>query len=162
MVTIETKSAIIWVLVPNISIPSFIHLYTSITELWAKMLLLHFGSAHALPHDILRIIITFSYSTCISSFWQQHPYFFVHLKNVFSFWLIYTFNEMSYIVHPESFRSNAQIAIAFARRNRPRVNRSDEFACVCICVRLRSTACTCVRIYIYGYDKKFGGLYLHS
>ena len=28
--------------------------------------------------DIL-IIITFPYSTCISSFfWQQHPYFFVH------------------------------------------------------------------------------------
>ena len=29
--------------------------------------------------DILIIIITFpySYSTCISSFWQHHPYFFV-------------------------------------------------------------------------------------
>ena len=35
--------------------------------------------------DILTIIINFPYSTCISSFfWQQHPYFFVHLKNVFS------------------------------------------------------------------------------
>ena len=33
-------------------------------------------------------------------------------------------------VHPESFRSNAQIAIAFARRNRPRVDRNDEFECV--------------------------------
>ena len=32
--------------------------------------------------DILIIIITFHYSTCISSFWQQHPYFFVHFKNV--------------------------------------------------------------------------------
>ena len=35
--------------------------------------------------DILIIIITFPYSTCISFFWQQHPYFFDDLKNVFSF-----------------------------------------------------------------------------
>ena len=28
--------------------------------------------------DILIIIITFPYSTCISSFLQQHPYFFIH------------------------------------------------------------------------------------
>ena len=35
----------------------------------------------------------------------------------------------TYIVHPESFRSNAQIAIAFASRNCPRVHRNDEFAC---------------------------------
>ena len=35
--------------------------------------------------DILIIIINFPYSTCIRSFfWQQHPYFFVHFKNVFS------------------------------------------------------------------------------
>ena len=44
------------------------------------------------------------------------------------------------IVHPESFRSNAQNAIAFARRNRPRFNRNDEFACVYL--RLRSFAST--------------------
>ena len=31
------------------------------------------------PHNI-----TYPYSTCSSSFLQQHPYFFVHLKNVFS------------------------------------------------------------------------------
>ena len=42
MVTMETKSAISWVLVPNVSIPNFIHLYTSITELWVIMLLHHF------------------------------------------------------------------------------------------------------------------------
>ena len=31
--------------------------------------------------DILIIIITFPYSTCINSFfWQYHPYFFVHFK----------------------------------------------------------------------------------
>ena len=38
--------------------------------------------------DILIIIITFPYSTwiiIIALFWQQHPYFFVHFKNVFSF-----------------------------------------------------------------------------
>ena len=36
--------------------------------------------------DILIIIINFPYSTCISSFFgQQHPYFFVHFLNVFSF-----------------------------------------------------------------------------
>ena len=35
--------------------------------------------------DILIIIITFPYSSCISSFFlQQHPYFFVRL-NVLSF-----------------------------------------------------------------------------
>ena len=42
--------------------------------------------------------------------------------------------------HPESFRSNAQIAIMFARRNRPRVHRNDEFACVYL--HLRSFAST--------------------
>ena len=30
------------------------------------------------PHNI-----TYPYSTWISSFLQEHPYFFVHLKNVF-------------------------------------------------------------------------------
>ena len=36
--------------------------------------------------DILTIIINFPYSTCIVSsfFWQQHPYFFVHLIFFFS------------------------------------------------------------------------------
>ena len=34
---------------------------------------------------VVIIIVTFPYSTCISSFWQQHPYFFVHFLNVFSF-----------------------------------------------------------------------------
>ena len=41
----------------------------------------------------------------------------------------------SYIL---SVRSNAQNAIAFARRNRPRVNRSDEFACVYLRLRART------------------------
>ena len=37
--------------------------------------------------DILIIIITFPYSTCISSFFGSTAvsHFFVHLKNVFSF-----------------------------------------------------------------------------
>ena len=34
--------------------------------------------------DILTIILNFSYSSYIRSFWEQHPYFFVHFKNVFS------------------------------------------------------------------------------
>ena len=35
---------------------------------------------------VVIIIITFPYSTCISSFLgQQHPYFLVHFLNVFSF-----------------------------------------------------------------------------
>ena len=48
--------------------------------------------------DILIIIITFSYSACISFFWQQHPYFFVHFKNVFSFFII----EVSINLHHRS------------------------------------------------------------
>ena len=83
-----------------------------------------------------------------------------------------------YIVHPESFRSNAQNANAFARRNPPRVECSDEFACVYLrsrafaCVRLRSFASTvrdrprartCVRTrartYMY-IDKVWGWHYL--
>ena len=37
----------------------------------------------------------FSYITplVLALFWQQHPYFFVHLKNVFSFlFMLYLFN----------------------------------------------------------------------
>ena len=36
------------------------------------------------PHNI-----TYPYSTCISSFLQQHPYSLVHLKNVFCSCLCY-------------------------------------------------------------------------
>ena len=47
----------------------------------------------------------------------------------------------THIVHPESFRSNAQNAIAFARRNRPCVNCSDRLrAFICVCLRLRAFA----------------------
>ena len=52
------------------------------------------------------------------------------------------------IVHPESFRSNAQNANAFARRNRPRVERNDEFACV----YLRSFACVRLRV-LFAIDR---------
>ena len=59
-------------------------------------------------------------------------------------------NNFLYIVHPESFRSNAQNAIAFARRNHPLVDRNDEFVCVYLhsfasTVRNRPRARTCVR-----------------
>ena len=44
--------------------------------------------------DILIIIITFPYSTCISwVFWQHHPYFFVHFLNVFLFlFMLFLYN----------------------------------------------------------------------
>ena len=35
--------------------------------------------------DILIIIILFPTPLVLALFWQHHPYFFVHLKNVFSF-----------------------------------------------------------------------------
>ena len=67
----------------------------------------------------------------------------------------FVFGIVRPIVHPESFRSNAQNAIAFARRNRPRVNRSDRLRAF-ICVRLRafefaSTVCdrVCARMYVH-------------
>ena len=54
-----------------------------------------------------------------------------------------------YIVHPESFRSNAQNANVVARRNRPRVERNDEFACVYLHLRLfASTVPDRLRTYI--------------
>ena len=46
------------------------------------------------------------------------------------------------IVHPESFRSNVQNAIAFAHKNRPRVNHSGEFACVYLHLRTFAFAST--------------------
>ena len=49
------------------------------------------------------------------------------------------------IVHPESFRSNAQNANACARRNRPSVEHNDEFACV----YLLSHAFACVRLWAF-------------
>ena len=79
--------------------------------------------------------------------------------------LCYTVYTYMYVVHPESFRSNAQIAIAFACRNRPRVNHSDEFACVYLrsrvfasTVRDRLRACTCVRTYVRVFAHT---LYMH-
>ena len=72
------------------------------------------------------------------------------------------------IVHPESFRSNTQIAIAFARGNRPRINCSNEFACVYLrlrafafastvrdqprahaCERAHVHACVCAYVRVY-------------
>ena len=71
-------------------------------------------------------------------------------------------------VHPESFRSNAQNANAFERRNRPRVKRNGAFICVRLrlrsfasTVRDRPRALTCVRtrlcMYIYIYTQLYSG-----
>ena len=50
--------------------------------------------------DILTIMINFPYSTCISSiFLQQHPYFFVHFKNVFSVFIYYS----ETYIYPEKY-----------------------------------------------------------
>ena len=46
-----------------------------------------------------------------------------------------------YIVHPESFRSNAQNAIAFARRNQS-IAAVSLCAFICICVHLHAFAST--------------------
>ena len=62
------------------------------------------------------------------------------------------------IVHPESFRSNVQKAIVFAHRNRPRVNRSGEFACVYLfanTVRDRARARTCVQSHVCACDHAY-------
>ena len=48
---------------------------------------------YGFPHNI-----TYPYSTCISSFLQQHPYFFVHFNNkYFSFFIIIVYNY-NYII----------------------------------------------------------------
>ena len=39
------------------------------------------------------------------------------------------------IIHPESFSSNAQIAIAFARRNCAHVHHNNDFRSVYLCLR---------------------------
>ena len=47
-----------------------------------------------------------------------------------------------YIVHPESFRSNAQKGNRVCTQNRPHVNRSDRLrAFICVRLRLRAFAC---------------------
>ena len=51
------------------------------------------------------------------------------------------------IVHPESFRSNAQNTIVFAHINHPRINHSDEFAYVYL--HLRAFAIDRVHVHAY-------------
>ena len=42
-------------------------------------------SIYRFPHT------TYPYSSCICTFWQQHPYFFVHFLKCFSFLFQYFF-----------------------------------------------------------------------
>ena len=57
--------------------------------------------------DILTMIINFPYSTCISSFGEQHPYFFVHFKNVFSvLFLLFFYNITLFKEHSRSFKKS--------------------------------------------------------
>ena len=57
------------------------------------------------------------------------------------------------IVHPESFKSYAQITIVFARRNRPvSITMMSLLAFIFVCVHLRVLFvidCVCVRAYMY-------------
>ena len=48
--------------------------------------------------DILIIIITFPYSTCISSFLAAAGYFFFHFKNVFSFLFMFFLCNIANVV----------------------------------------------------------------
>ena len=49
---------------------------------------------------------TYPYSSCICTFWQQHPYFFVHFLNVFRSYVhicvslaMQVFNMLEYVCH---------------------------------------------------------------
>ena len=66
----------------------------------------------------------------------------------------------TYVVHPESFSSNAKNEITFARRNRPCVNRSGEFACLRLrafgsTVRIQAHARTCVQSHVRACDHAY-------
>ena len=79
---------------------------------------------------------------CISSAVFIYLWQYLSISDIFGCTLY--ISGCVYIVHPESFRSNAQNANAFARRNRPRVDCNDEIACV----YLRLRACVCVRLRV--------------
>ena len=51
---------------------------------------------YRVPHNI-----TYPCSTCIRPFLQQHPYFFVHFKNVFHSCLLFLYNIAN--VAPRTF-----------------------------------------------------------
>ena len=50
-----------------------------------------FKEIYRFPHT------TYPYSSCICTFWQQHPYFFVHLKK---FFFVYIYNILLCILSP--------------------------------------------------------------
>ena len=85
--------------------------------------------------DFHIIIITYLYSTCISSFfWHQHPYFFVHLLNVFYFmFMLYIFVQYSKLCS-KNIRDRSKIKITRTWRyncidknvHRLRVHASNE------------------------------------
>ena len=59
--------------------------------------------------DILTIIINIPYSTCISSFfWQQHPYFFVHLKKCFFGLYNYRFPKLTLKIFKRQYVGNTR------------------------------------------------------
>ena len=46
-----------------------------------------FKEIYRFPHT------TYPYSSCICTFLQQHPYFFVHFVNVFMFLYVYNISQ---------------------------------------------------------------------
>ena len=89
--------------------------------------------------DFLTIIITYLYSTCISSFfWQQHPYFFVHFKNVFRY-LVFVKCNVSI-----NFEQSRRMAQVFFRHN---TLQMLEYLVLCIYTMFSSILNTIIVIY---------------
>ena len=59
-----------------------------------------FKETYIFPHT------TYPYSSCISPFLQQHPYFFVHLKKCFSFFL--TFRRCNFVTASNTKKTACQ------------------------------------------------------
>ena len=87
--------------------------------------------------DILTIMINFPYPTCI--IWQQHPYFFVHFLNVFSFLiLLFLYKRYSKNIRDRSKKIN---------RDHANIIASGASYLVC------SMAALSIYIYIYIYNR---------
>ena len=79
------------------------------------------------PHNI-----TYPYSTYITSFLQQHSYFFVHLKNVFSFLFMLFLCKIANIAQKtfdivQKSRSREYGDIILSTRMCDRVHESRDF-----------------------------------
>ena len=170
-------SSIYYIYIPLHTIQLYLlHIYTTppqYSSIYYIYIPLHHNTALSITYTtppqyscIYYIYIPLHHNTALSITYTTTPQYIciyyiyhstsIHLYLLYIYIYIYiplhhnTSVSIIYIVHPESLRSNAQNAIAFARRNRPRINRSDRlralFACVCVCEScLWSSACAYVR-----------------